>query len=521
MSKKKKFALAAALTGATAAVFTAGMFVRKEVVKRRPFIIEEATITDMQKALKLGQTTSKDLVQMYLNRIEQFDRQGPKLNSILEVNPDALHDAEASDVKRTVTPNVGPLFGIPIIVKDNFNTTGKMHTTAGSVALAENIPAEDSFVVKQLRKAGAIILGKANLTEFANFMTEDMPNGYSSLGGQVLNPYGASFDVGGSSSGPGAAIAANLAAAGIGTETSGSILSPASSNSLAGIKPTIGVVSRSGIIPIAHSQDTAGPMARTVRDAVLLLNAITGVDEEDEETVWSRGDIPKDYTVFLKRSGLKDARIGIDRHYLKSLSDEKVKIVNQALEVMKAKGAAVIDPVDIPSTETLEGRKSCVMYQEFKWDLNSYLETVPANVPVHSLKDIISYNKDHAAAALKYGQTVLEKSEGMSGDLGEQHYLADRADDIRLSRKKGIDAVMKAQDLDALVFANYTGCDIAAKAGYPSITVPAGYTSEGEPVGVTFTGMAFSEPKLIELAYSYEQATKIRKSPALPSSPNA
>lgn len=515
MSKKKQFALAAALTGATAAVLTAGMFVRREVVKRRPFEIEEATISDMQRALKLGQTTSKDLVQMYLNRIERFDRDGLKLNSILELNPDALHDAEACDVKRTVTANVGPLFGIPVLVKDNLNTAGKMHTTAGSVALADHIAQEDSFVVRQLRKAGAIILGKANLTEFANFMTDKMPNGYSSLGGQVMNPYGASFDVGGSSSGPGAAIAANFAAAAIGTETSGSILSPASSNSLVGIKPTIGVVSRSGIIPIAHSQDTAGPMARTVRDAVLLLNAITGVDEEDEETVWSRGDIPKDYSVFLKHGGLKGARIGIDRHYMESLGDNKVKLINRALEVMKSKGAVVIDPVAIPSSDALEGRESCVMYQEFKWDLNRYLEQLPARVPVHSLKEVIAYNKDHADAALKYGQTVLEKSESMSGDLGEQQYLVDRADDIRLSRKEGIDAVMKNYRLDALIFANSAGCDIAAKAGYPSITVPAGYTNEGEPVGVTFTGMAFSEPKLIELAYSYEQVTKNRKAPEL------
>ncbi|WP_332237673.1 amidase family protein [Sporolactobacillus sp. KGMB 08714] len=515
MSKKKQFALAAALTGATAAVLTAGMFVRREVVKRRPFAIEEATISAMQRALKLGQITSTDLVQIYLDRIEHFDRKGPKLNAMLELNPDALHDAEACDVKRTVTPNVGPLFGIPVIVKDNLSTAGKMHTTAGSVALADYIAEEDAFVVKRLREAGAIILGKANLTEFANFMAENMPNGYSSLGGQVLNPYGASFDVGGSSSGPGAAIAANFAAAAVGTETSGSILSPASSNSLVGIKPTIGVVSRGGIIPIAHSQDTAGPMARTVRDAVLLLNAMTGVDEEDEETVWSRGDIPQDYSVFLKRGGLKGARIGIDRHYTASLSDEKVKIINRALETMKTRGAAVIDPVAIPSSDALENRQSCVMYQEFKWDLNRYLEQLPADVPVHSLQDVIAYNEAHAEAALKYGQTVLEKSERMSGDLGEQRYLIDRADDIRLSRKEGIDAVMKNYHLDALIFANATGSDIAAKAGYPSITVPAGYTDAGEPVGITFTGMAFDEPKLIELAYSYEQATRNRKAPDL------
>ncbi|RYL88849.1 amidase [Sporolactobacillus sp. THM7-4] len=515
MSKKKKFALAATLTGAAAAAITAGMFLRKEVIRTRPFDIEEATIDKMQKALKQGRITSKELVEAYLDRIRRLDQDGPKIHSILELNPDALHEAEASDVRRTVTRNLGPLFGIPVIVKDNINTAGKMHTTAGSVALKENIASQDAFVVRKLRKAGAIILGKANLTEFANFMTENMPNGYSSLGGKVLNPYGPSFDVGGSSSGPGAAVAANFAAAGIGTETSGSILSPASANSLVGIKPTIGVVSRSGIIPIAHSQDTAGPMARTVRDAVLLLNAITGVDEEDEETVWSQGDVPKDYTAFLKKNGLKDARIGIDRHYLDSLNKEKIQLIDQALKDMKEKGAIVIDPVVIPSSDQLEERESSVMYYEFKWDLNRYLETVSSDVPVHSLSDVIAYNQEHEDSALKYRQTVLEKANQLSGDLGDQRYLADRADDIRLSRKEGIDAVMKAHHLDALIFADYQGCDIAAKAGYPSITVPAGYTSEGEPVGVTFTGMAFSEPKLIALAYAYEQATKHRVRPVL------
>ncbi|WP_100488024.1 amidase family protein [Sporolactobacillus pectinivorans] len=515
MSKKKKFAWAAALTGATAAALTAGMYLKQEVAKRRPFVIEEATISDIQKALKMGQVTSKDLVQMYLDRIEKFDRTGPKLNAFIEINPEALHDAEASDVKRSVSPDVGPLFGVPLIVKDNIDTESPLHTTAGSVALAGNKPARDAFVVSQLKAAGAIILGKANLTEFANFIAKDMPNGYSSLGGQVLNPYGASFDVGGSSAGTGAAVAANLAAAGIGTETSGSILSPASSNSLVGIKPTVGVISRSGIIPIAHSQDTAGSMARTVKDAVLLLNAMTGVDEDDEETVWSQGDVKKDYTVYLRHGGLKGARLGIDRHYLESLSEEQVKLINQALDDMRAKGATILDPVVIASSEALEKHKSSVMYREFKWDMNQYLEKLPSDSPVHSLADVINYNKEHADKALKYGQAVLEKSEALSSDLGEKQYLADRADDIRLSRKEGIDAVLKARHLDALIFANYSGCDIAAKAGYPSITVPAGYTSAGEPIGITFTGLAFSEPKLIELAYGFEQATKRRIPPVL------
>jgi amidase len=515
MSRKKKFALAAAFTGATAAAVTAGLFIRREVAKRKPFSIEETTIDEIQKAIRLGQTTSKELVRQYLDRIQKLNQQGPFLNAVREINPEAIHEAEACDVKRTVQPDVGPLFGIPIIVKDNIETAGNMHTTAGSIALKNHQASQDAFIIKKLKAAGAIILGKANLTEFANFISDKMPNGYSSLGGQVLNPYGAAFDVGGSSSGTASAVAANLAAAGIGTETSGSILSPASSNALVGIKPTIGVLSRSGIIPLAHSQDTAGPMARTVRDAVLLLNAMTGVDEDDEETVWSRGDVQKDYRVYLKRNGLKNARIGIDRHYLKDLSREKVELINKALKVMKEKGAHVIDPVIIPSSETLENRRSSVLYHEFKWDINRYFGKLDQQIPVHSLADLIAFNREHADKALKYGQAVLEKSEQTSGDLGEREYLIDRADDLRLSRKEGLDAVIKAQHLDALVFANAQGCDIAAKAGYPSITVPAGYTHDGEPVGITFTGLAFSEPRLIELAFAFEQATKHRMAPGL------
>lgn len=513
MSKKKKFALAAALTGATAAALTAGMYLRQEVTKRRPFELEEATITEIQNALKAGRITSKQLVRHYLDRIKKWDENG--LNSVLELNPEALHEAEASDVRRAVNPDVGPLFGIPVLIKDNVGTAKPLHTTAGSTALKDNQPDQDAFIVRQLKTAGAIILGKTNLTEFANFIAEEMPNGYSALGGQVLNPYGQAFDVGGSSSGTGAAVAANLAAAGVGTETSGSILSPAAANSLIGIKPTVGVLSRGGLIPLAHSQDTAGPMARTVQDAVLLLNAMTGVDEDDEETVWSQGDVKKDYTVYLKRGGLRNARLGVDRTFLESLSEEKVKLFDRALKKMMEKGATVLDPVTIDSAEKLENRQSSVMYREFKFDINRYLEKLPETAPVHSLADIINFNKDHPEAELKYGQAVLTKAESLSSDLGNRQYLADRADDIRLSRKEGLDATIKSRHLDALVFVGYLGCDIAAKAGYPSITVPAGYTDDGEPFGITFTGLAFSEPKLIELAYAFEQATQARHAPVL------
>ncbi|MCL1632617.1 amidase family protein [Sporolactobacillus sp. CPB3-1] len=514
MSKKKKFAFAAALTGAAAAAVTAGMYLRQEALKRRPFEIEEMTISQMQKALKLGQVTSKELVQKYLDRIEQIDRNGPILNSIIELNPNALHEAEACDVKRSVIHEVGPLFGIPIIIKDNINSAG-MHTTAGSVALQFNRTDEDAFLIRQLKRAGAIILGKANLTEFANFMTEGMPNGYSSLGGQVRNPYGQAFDVGGSSSGVASAVSASLAAAGVGTETSGSIICPAAFNSLVGIKPTIGLISRTGIIPLSHSQDTAGPIARTVKDAVLLLNAMIGMDENDEETIWSQGDVSKDYTVFLKRGALKKARIGVDRRYLDSVSDEKVNLINHALEFMRDKGAVIVDPAIIPSADTLKNRKSSVMISEFKYDMDRYLAGLSDQVSVHSLSELIAYNKEHADEALKYGQTLLEEADRLNGDLGDRQYLADRAEDLRLSQKEGLDAAIKTRKLDALVFADDQGSDIAAKAGYPSITVPAGYVSNGEPAGITFVGLSFSEPKLIELAYSYEQESRHRRKPVL------
>lgn len=510
MSKKKKFALAAVVTGATAAAVTASVFLRQEFTKKRPFSLDEATITDLQKALKSGRFSSKQLTEAYIARIRQTE----ELHAVLEINPNALHEAEASDVRRSVNPDAGPLAGIPVLIKDNIETAGPMHTTAGALALANHHPASDAFLVKKLHEAGAVILGKTNLTEFANFVSSQMPNGYSTIGGQTQNPYGEIFDVGGSSSGTAAAIAANLAVAGIGTETSGSILSPASSNSIVGIKPTVGLVSRSGIIPIAHSQDTAGPMARTVRDAVLLLNAMIGVDEDDEETIWSQGDVQKDYTIFLKRSGLKNARIGIDYSFLSDTSEIEMKRINASLDILRKEGAQII-PVTMPSADALANRTSCVLAHEFKWEINRYLGALPESMPVHSLNELILFNENHADEALKYGQDVLKEAEQTSGNLSDKSYLIDRADDIRLAQREGIDPVMKTHHLDALIFEGASGSDIAAKAGYPSITVPAGYTNEGKPVGLTFTGMAFSEPRLIELAYAFEQATTYRTAPTI------
>ncbi len=469
----------------------------------------EATIDEIQEKLTSGEISSKDLVLMYLYRIGNFD----DVNSVLEVNPDAIHIAEALDKERQETGPRSHLHGIPILVKDNIDTKDKMHTSAGSLALAKSIAAEDSFVAKQLRNAGAIILGKTNMTEWANFMTTGMPSGYSSRGGQVLNPYGpGKFDVGGSSSGSGAAIAVNLAAAAVGTETSGSIISPASQNSLVGIKPTVGLISRSGIIPIAFSQDTAGPMARTVKDAVLLLNSLVGIDENDPVT--TTNPLSKtDFLEFLGKKDLKGVRLGVAREtYFDYLTEEKLVVMNEAIEKLKGLGAELVE-VEIPSTK--EKWSYDVLTYEFKVALNSYLHSLPSTTSIRSLADVIQFNNEHPEKMLRYGQKLLEEAEETSGTLTEKEYVNAREHDIYMSTEQGIDATLVEYKLDAIVFPNNFGAGIPAKAGYPSITVPAGYTEEGEPVGITFTGTAFSEPALIKVAFAYEQGILARKAPEM------
>ncbi|MFZ3577563.1 amidase family protein [Virgibacillus sp. DJP39] len=474
------------------------------------FQLNEATITDIHRAMESGELTALTLTKMYLEQIAAFNSNGPKINAIIEINPDALHIAEALDKEYAKTDKLGPLHGIPILIKDNIDSGDNMHTSAGSIALENHYANDDAFITKKLREAGAVILGKANLTEWANFMAEGMSNGYSSRGGQVLNPYGpGKLDVGGSSAGSGAGIAANFATAAIGTETDGSILSPASSNSLVGIKPTVGLISRSGIIPISNSQDTAGPMTRTVADAAILLGAIADKDVQDPATLMNNNQITN-YTPFLNENGLDTARIGVPRSYLNDLDETELKLVNQALEDMKKMGATIVDPIDLPD----ELPDSSVLYHEFKNGINAYLGSLPTHSPVHTLLDVINFNQSHESEALKYGQATLLKSEAKSGKLVEAEYITDRLTDLKASQKK-LQEVMDEHKLDAVLFPNNFGSSIAARAGYPSITVPAGYANSGKPVGVTFTGLAFSEAKLIELAYAYEQATKHRKSPIL------
>ena len=480
------------------------------------FTLEDATIAQLQEAMAKGQLTSEQLVIRYLERIARFDQAGITLNAVLEINPDALYIAQAMDRERTLAGPRGPLHGIPVLLKDNIDTADKLHTSAGSLALATNMAPRDAFVAAQLRQAGAVILGKANMTEFANFMTEGMPSGYSSRGGQVLNPYvPGKMTPSGSSSGSGAAVAADLTTVAIGTETSGSILSPASNQSVVGIKPTVGLVSRTGIIPIANSQDTAGPMARTVADAAVLLGALTGIDPADPATAVSAGRAYTDYTQFLDADGLKGARIGVPRPawFKERLSEGELELFERAIKAIAALGAEVVDPIDIPNYNWWGGS---VLEHEFKVGINAYLASLGPAAPVRSLKEIITFNDANPEAALKYGQTLLTLSESTSGRLTEPQYLNDRLKDIRQSRTEGIDAVMDAHGLDALLLPGSWGVWLPAKAGYPSICVPAGYYGEeGRPMGVTFTGRAWSEPTLIRMGYAYEQATKLRVPPKL------
>lgn len=470
--------------------------------------LPEAAIEKMQEKMEAGELSSHELVLMYQARIAKYD---PAIHSVLELNPDALHIAAALDAERKAKGPRGPLHGIPVLIKDNIATQDKMHTSAGSLALKDSFAPRDSFVAARLREAGAVILGKTNMTEWANFMANGMKSGYSSRGGQVLNPYGPDkFDVGGSSSGSGASIASNLAAAAVGTETDGSILNPASQNSLVGIKPTVGLVSRRGIIPIAHSQDTAGPMARTVKDAVFLLRAIAGQDEEDPATLANQIDLTADE--LFDPAALKGKRIAfVTEEYLGKLSKDKEAIFQKAVETLERLGAEVFEAA-MPASKAKWGYK--VLLHEFKAGINAYLNDLPPHYPVRSLADVIAFNEKHPAETLKYGQEVLLESEAKSGTLTEAEYLEELEYNLYMAREQGVDYVLEEYGADALLFP-MDGSTIGPKAGYPSITVPAGYANDGEPVGITFTGTAFSEPLLIKLAYAYEQATLLRKSPEL------
>jgi amidase len=533
-SSRRKFLQETLTAGAGAAIYPALAAGRASTSAERvpspgikPFELEEITTSELQDGMKSGKYTARGLVEKYLARIDEIDKQGPTINAVIQVNPDALSIAEALDQERKAKGPRGPLHGIPVLIKDNIDTSDRMMTTTGSLALVGSKPPKDSFVAQKLRAAGAVILGKTNLSEWANIRSSHSTSGWSGRGGLTKNPYALDRNPCGSSSGTGAGISANLAAIGIGTETDGSIVCPSSSNGLAGIKPTVGLVSRAGIIPISHSQDTAGPMCRTVRDAAILLGALTGADPEDEATAASSGKSQTDYARYCDPNGLKGARIGVARKYF-GFNDAVDALMTQALDVMKQQGATLVDPADIETLGKFDESESLVLMYELKTDLNAYLARLGPNAPVHTLHDIIDFNDRNRRTEMPYfGQDFFLKSQA-KGPLTEKEYLDALAKNHQLARIEGIDATMDKHQLDAIVaptggpawitdlvngdhFAGGSS-NAAAVAGYPNINVTAGSIS-GLPVGISFFGRAWSEPVLIRLAYSFEQATKARQTP--------
>jgi amidase len=491
------------------------------------FEFEEATLDGLQEGMQSGALTSRRLTQAYLARIEALDRQGPALHHVIEINPDALGIADALDAERRAKGPRGPLHGIPLLLKDNVDTADRTTTTAGSLALEGSVPPRDSFVAERLRAAGAVLLGKANLSEWANIRSNRSSSGWSARGGQTKNPYVLDRNPCGSSSGSGAAVSANLCAVAIGTETDGSIVCPSSANGIVGIKPTLGLVSRSGIIPIAHSQDTAGPMARSVRDAAILLAALTGVDPRDAATSDSRGHVAGDYASSLDPEGLNGARIGVARK-LFGFHRMVDPVLEESLAEMKRRGAVLVDPADIPHLGEYDESELTVLLYELKADLNAYLASLGAEAPVKTLEDVIRFNEANAEREMPYfGQELFVRAQE-KGPLTSAEYREALEKNRRLSRSEGLDAVMEQHKLDAivaptggpawltdLVNGDHFGggsSTAPAVAGYPNISVPAGFVF-GLPVGLSFIGRAWSEPTLLKLAYGFEQATRNRRAP--------
>ena len=491
------------------------------------FELDEITISQLADGMNSGKYTARAIAEKYLARIEAIDRHGPALNSVIEINPDALEIAEKLDAERKEKGSRGPLHGIPILLKDNLDTADKMMTTAGSLALVGSKPSKDSFVVQRLRAAGAVILGKTNLSEWANIRSTHSTSGWSGRGGQTKNPYALDRNPCGSSSGSGAAVSANLCVAAIGTETDGSIVCPANANGVVGIKPTVGLTSRTGIIPISHTQDGAGPLARTVRDAAIVLGTMVGVDAEDAASSLSQGKGLNDYTKFLDPKGLNGARIGVVRKYF-GFSDSVDRLMEESLSVLKSQGAVLVDPVEIETLGKFDESEFTVFLYELKTNLNKYLERLGPSAPVKNLREVIAFNEKNRDKEMPFfGQDIFVHSEA-KGPLSEKEYVDALAKNRLLARAEGIDAVMDKHKLDALVAptgnpawptdlvnGDHSGggsSNAAAVAGYPNINVPAG-NLWGLPVGLSFFGRAWSEPTLIRLAYAFEQATKARITP--------
>lgn len=493
----------------------------------KDFELSEVSITDLQARLQSGKTTARDLCQQYLARIAEINAKGPAINAIIELNPDALSIADTLDKERKAGKLRGPMHGIPVLIKDNIDTGDKMQTTAGALALAGNHAAQDSFVARQLRAAGAIILGKTNLSEWANFRSTHSASGWSSRGGQTHNPYVLDRTPSGSSAGSGAAASASLCAAAVGTETNGSIVSPSSCNGLVGLKPTVGLVSRTGIIPISATQDTAGPMARTVRDAALLLGALAGADPADSATTAiPTPSKPVDYTRLLRPDALKGQKLGVEKSHLASQTAGG-ELLRQAVAVLKAQGAIIVE-VDVrTATQPIGEAEYSVLLYEFKDGVNKYL--AQAKAPVKTLAAVIAFNKANAAKAMPFfQQETLEAAEKTEG-LGSEKYKADLRKVVDTSRQ-ALDAAFKTEGGLAAIVGITTGppacIDLvngeygtgpgyagpAAMAGYPHLTVPMGYV-HGLPIGLSFVSGPYQEAELLALGYAYEQATKHRKAP--------
>lgn len=470
--------------------------------------LDEATICEMQEKMDSGELTAEGLVLMYM---ESISYRNQNVNALLELNPQAVQIARALDVERREQGIRSLLHGIPVILKDNMGTKDRMHTSCGSLALQDFYAAEDAFLVKKLRAAGAIILGKTNMTEWANFMSDRMTNGWSSRGGQVNNPYGL-FDVGGSSSGAGAGIAANMAAVAIGTETTGSILNPSAQNSLVGIKPTVGAISRAGIIPLSFTQDTPGPMARTVEDAAITFGLLTGVDPQDPATQWASRFEDIDWLALLDQEALKGVRLGVARKiFEREASTERLALFDVALRQLEAAGAVIIDDIDLGAMENDLGYN--VLLYEFKAALNAYLGSTPVTNPIRSLADVIRFNIEYTKETLQFGQVMLEKVERTSGTLTERAYIEAFLRNRHLAGEIALGKALDEHDVRALVFPQDHGCSFGAAAGYPSVTVPAAYSKAGEPFGITFSGKAYTEPQLIGYAYAFEQLVNARRQP--------
>ncbi|MGH7637740.1 MAG: amidase [Gemmatimonadaceae bacterium] len=491
------------------------------------FELDEITIAQLQDDMRTGRRTARSIAEAYLARIGEIDRNGPCVNSVIETNPDALAIADARDRERRDGGGRvrGPMHGIPVLVKDNIDTADRMKTSAGSLALATTIASRDAFIVQRMRDAGAVIIGKTNLSEWANFRSTHSTSGWSGRGGLTRNPYALDRNPCGSSSGTGAAVSANLATVGVGTETDGSIVCPSNACGLVGIKPTVGLLSRSGIVPISHTQDTPGPMARTVTDAAILLGVMTGVDATDQATAASRGRSRSDYRESLRDDGLRGARIGVARNYF-GFNPHVDRTLEPAIDAMRSAGAVIVDPVEFPTRGKFDDAEFEVLLYEFKADLNAYLAT--SNAPYKTLEELIAFNEANRDREMPwFGQEIFEMSQ-KKGPLTSAEYRTALQKCRDLSRAQGIDALLAQHQLDAYVAPtgspawmtdllngdHFTGgsSSPAAVSGYPSITVPAGFI-HGLPVGISFMGAAYSEPTLIRLAYGFERATGARKAP--------